>query len=176
MGFKEEKVEQLLKQFEPLLFKTLGRVNVRQTSSNYDDVLQELRLKLIKLAERFDGDPFTHDVVRFLGFAKQGLFRYSLDLLHKESQQPETTGSDVTELEHLLHGDLIFGDNTDIKHFFQQASRLLTQQEQALFVLLAQGGYTTQELADELGVSRKTIYKHKNRIREKLDPLRDLLD
>lgn len=175
MSLKEDRVEQLLKQFEPLLHKTLGRVNLLQRHHNYDDVLQELRLKLIRLAEHFDGDPFKGDVVRFLGFAKQGLFRHTLDLLRKEASQPDTVGTEVTELESMLHSDLVFGDNAHIKAFLQEASELLTESEQKLFVLLVQGGYSNQELADELGVSRKTMQKHKARIQAKLASLKNYL-
>ena len=55
--------EKLLSQFEPLLFKTLSRVNMRRIHADYDDYLQELRLKLLTLADKFDGDPFKEDLV-----------------------------------------------------------------------------------------------------------------
>lgn len=75
MDSHKHQEEQLLVQFEPLLFKTLGRLNIRRVNADYDDFLQELRLKLLTISDKFDGDPYKEDVFRFLGFAKQSLYR-----------------------------------------------------------------------------------------------------
>jgi len=40
---------------------------------------------------------------------------------------------------------------------------------------LLQGGYTGQDIADELGISRKIMNKYKSRIKEKLMPLKGML-
>lgn len=175
MHSKKDKDEQLLKQFEPLLFKTLGRLNIGRRRIDYDDYLQELRLKLLYLAEQFDGDPFKEDIYRFLGFAKQSLYRYTLDLLKKHSQKFDVVNSDVSELGTILHSDLIFDSNPEIQEFFKKASQVLTLKERHIFLLMVEGGYTIQEMADRFGVSRKTMNKYRKTIREKLAPLRGLL-
>lgn len=43
------------------------------SDNQYEDYLQELRIKLIKIAENFDGDPLVKDKYRFTNFAKRGL-------------------------------------------------------------------------------------------------------
>lgn len=167
--------EKLLSQFEPLLFKTLSRVNMRRIHADYDDYLQELRLKLLTLADKFDGDPFKEDLVRFLGFAKQGLYRYTLDLIRKSAENADFVGSDVSELSELLHSDFVFGLSPEIQVFIEQANEVLTVKEREIFAYLLQGGYTGQDIADELGISRKIMNKYKSRIKEKLMPLKGIL-
>lgn len=175
MDSHKHQEEQLLSQFEPLLFKTLGRLNIRRVNADYDDFLQELRLKLLTIADKFDGDPYKEDVVRFLGFAKQGLYRYTIDLLKKSKPKADVVGSDVSQLSELLHSDLVFGINPEVQEFIGRASDVLSDKERRVFALLVEGGYTGQEMADELGVSRKTMNKYKKQIQEKLDPLKDIL-
>ena len=41
-----------LLQFQPLVYKTLNRLNIRSTHMDYDDYFQELQIHLLKIREK----------------------------------------------------------------------------------------------------------------------------
>lgn len=60
--------------------------------------------------------------------------------------------------------------------FYEEVKKRLNSTEVTLFWALLSGNYTSQQLAMEYGVSRKTISKRKKQIRDKLKSLKSILN
>ena len=75
--------EHLIRLFAPLVYKTLARCNIHSAHIHYDDYWQELRIKLLQIAQNFDGQPLTNDDdrYRFTAYAQRGLY-WHLSLIH----------------------------------------------------------------------------------------------
>lgn len=167
--------ERLLQQFEPLLHKTLSQLNIRPSQSNYDDYLQELRIKLLQLSDKFIGDPFGDKIGRFITFARKGLFYYMIDIFRKENKIKNEIPMDISKISFIKEEESYVGQQDNIQSFIQEAEELLTPKEKDIFHLLIQSSYTMQEIANILGVSRNNIHKYKKQIRKKLTPLKFFL-
>lgn len=85
MENNEEK-ELLLAQYTPLLHKVMKSLHLQSFDTQYEDYLQELRIKLIEIAKDFDGDPRDKDKYRFTNYAQRGLRWYLIDLLRKNKK------------------------------------------------------------------------------------------
>lgn len=86
MSFHISQVNELVVKYERLIHYVLNNSSIYQDRDEYDDFAQELRMKLIVLAESSVYDPFTQDGP-FTAYAKRGL-RYKLvDLLRKQNRQ-----------------------------------------------------------------------------------------
>lgn len=84
------------------------------SDNQYEDYLQELRIKLIKIAENFDGDPLVKDKYRFTKFAKRGLTWYLINLLRSDKKaKEEVLLLDITVMEGKYF--VIYPVNADIK-------------------------------------------------------------
>lgn len=166
----------LLKQFEPLLHKTLHRLNIFQGHWHYEDYLQELRLKLLTIDEAFDGKPLKGDGIRFAAYAGKGLYWHLVNLLRSENQQQEILVEDISLLSDTkgMLAPLQAGSYA-LSTFIEGVKQRLDKEELALFYVLADGSYSIHEIAASYGVSRKTIYERKKKLVEKIEELKVLL-
>src|SRR5699024_8270298 len=105
----DEYLDDLLKQFKPLIHKTMNRMKIFQNHMDYDDFIQELQIQLIEILHRFDGDPLASDEDRFkfTAYASNGLYWHGLNLLKKNA--PELIHA---EDEHQM--DWVIYENSDL--------------------------------------------------------------
>lgn len=167
----------LLKQFEPLLHKTLHRLSIFQGHGSYEDYLQELRLKLLAIEAEFDGKPLKGDGIRFAAYAGKGLYWHLVNLLRSDNRQQEFLVEDISLVSDLEAPPIPFLEGTHaLTTFMEEVNQRLTQEELTLFYTLADGSYTMNEIATGYGVTRKTIYDRKKKLVAKLASLKYLLE
>lgn len=108
MGNPSKIYSELLSQYEPLIHKTLSRMNIKQHYRDYDDFAQELRLKLVDIYETFDGNACEEaDKFRFSSYAGKGLYWYGINLIR--TQQDTDMPSEAEEIaDHQLPQPSIF--------------------------------------------------------------------
>lgn len=171
-----EDFEQLLDQYNPLIHRVMKSLYIYPSDNQYEDYLQELRIKLIKIAENFDGDPLVKDKYRFTNFAKRGLTWYLINLFRSDKKaKDEVSLLDITFIEEDGLG-LLEDSRLAVISFYEEVKKRLNSTEITLFWALLSGNYTSQQLAMEYGVSRKTISKRKKQIRDKLQSLKIILN
>lgn len=180
MDMEPEGTSNFLKTFKPLIHKVLNQLNIRQSHMNYEDYYQELQIKLIDILKFFKNDSLDLDEknCKFVAYAKQGLYWEGLDLLRKDNRRPKKA-SGSRPIEWLEDRKAVNFDSFDLnlytEDFFRLAKKRLSSKDFLLLLQLADGQYTMQELADEYGVVRDTIYQWKNRIQERLEDIKDCL-
>lgn len=180
MHADSEEYNDLLRQFEPLIHKTIHRLNIHQNHMDYDDFFQELQLQLVKVYQSSQGEPLTNDIERykFTAYASKGLYWHGINLLKKKDHNSLLTMEDE-KLDWLIHqhteGDLPSESNIHIEDFFKAAQKRLSGADFELLGFIVEDSYTIQELADIFGVSRDTIYQRKKRIRERLSDIKECL-
>lgn len=169
-----------LKEFEPLVHKSLSKLNISQRDRDYDDFFQELQIKLLKIIEKFECDSPDIDEKRykFVFYAGQGLYWHGLELLRiRNNRHFDLIEND--QLEWFAHQDIsddeALTSTLQTEEFFELAKERLSDKEYSLLLKLAEGSYTMQELADAYEVSRTTIYKWRDKIQTRLQDIRDCL-
>lgn len=169
-----------LKQFEPLIYKTLHQFNIRPNDMDYDDYFQELQIKLISLLTIFKNDSGDLEEMnsKFVAYAGKGLYWCLLDLLRKKNES-QLDAMDQHVLESLIdHGEneTVFEEsNLFVQDFFELAKNTLSEKDYQFFLQLADGKKNKQELADEYGVSRPTIYHWQEKLSRRLMMIKDCL-
>lgn len=161
--------EQILIQYNRLIHRVLSDNGQKKTDNNYEDLYQELSIKLIEIAEKFSGDPIE-DAYVFTAYAQQGLQWYLIDLLRSYSSV--SVEIPLSNFIFTPVGAESFSEN--ITAFLSEAKKRLTKSENQLFQSLI-NGQTLSELAKDLGVSKNTMSKRKKRIIEKIKDLKHLL-
>jgi len=180
MIYDATEIDDLLKEFEPLIHKTIQRLNIKQNNADYEDFFQELRLQLIKIYCSFDGKPLVEDTERykFTAYASRGLYWHCVNLLKKEYNTSFQTIEDG-KIDWFMQKDKTtksnFETNIHIEEFFRLAEQRLSKQDYKLLLYLAEEKYTEQELADLMNVSRSTIYQRKKRIKARLSGIKKCL-
>lgn len=172
------KADRLLHQYQPLLHKILHQFQISKYHANYDDYLQELKIKLLELHHKFDGDALSaEDTPRFVHLAKRALYWRMLDLLRQEARRPDTTAFENIG-EHLL-ADAAFaqsrGSSLAIETFLSQARAVLTAEEFTFLMFLIGREMTLAELAEIYDVTRQTIHNWQRNLQHKLADYKDLL-
>ncbi|MGX7107817.1 sigma-70 family RNA polymerase sigma factor [Hutsoniella sourekii] len=172
---REEWYREILDQFEPLLHKTLNSLGIYGFHPDRDDYLQELRLKLIDLALSFQGDLKDLDVARqFVAYSQRGLRWHLINLL-KQPNADKLDFSDVSiESEWEAMGCLDPQDYLT-QDLLSQLRLILNPTEYQIVHLIATDKLTMTQVAEELNLSRKTLYQYRQRIQDKLAPYKDFL-
>lgn len=170
----------LLQEFDPLVHHVLKRLNIKRYYMNYDDLCQELRIKLIEIIKRFDGNPKGQDKGRFITYARKGLYWHAISLLRKDKSGTELdydTAKLANQLQLSHNPEVTWQSDLAIAEFYRQAKIILNPTEYQVFTLLNSQLYTMQEIADLMSLSRKTIYHYKLRIQKKLQLIKkELVD
>ena len=178
MGKCMDSFNQILEQFQPLIYKTLQKLNIQQHHMDYDDFFQELQIQLLKIFDEFSGDVLNQDVDRykFTAYAGQGLYWHGLNLIRAEDVRAYDTIEDG-QLDYLHTSECGFdlASNLNIQEFFDLARVRLSDEDYELLLYLAEGKYGVQELAEVFGVSRKTIYERNKRICRRLEGIKNCL-
>lgn len=175
MELKSLYLSRVIKQFEPLIFKTLSKFKVYPKHVNHEDYAQELRIKLLDLAKGFDGDPLyvDDDRYRFISFACNGLSWHLVNLFKKEKAvthvSPEILEETLEDSVNHSHYQV----HMQLAEYAAYAKEVLNENEYLLYLLLMDLSFTGSEIADLLGISRSTLYEWKKSIQTKLSKLYD---
>ncbi|EFR31640.1 RNA polymerase sigma factor [Eremococcus coleocola] len=168
--------DQLLANYQALIYKTLNRLGISKNHCYYDDYYQELSLKLLALADSFQGDPLGEDRFRFTAYVQKGLYWYLLDLLKARPLKHEIAVEEImTVKESLAQPDSRMVSHHRLMAFYGAVDRHLDESDRQLFYLLADSSFSMTEIAELLGISRKTLYKRKAKLQDQLGSYKFLL-
>lgn len=161
--------DQILRQFEPLIHYTLHRGGLRQSQATYEDYAQELRVRLLFLADDFGPSLLkAPGRYRFTAYAKQALFHRLVDLLRQNTQPTQPT-ADLT----IFEGEGYI-DNNGANDFLSAAKAHLSAKDWAFMQqVIASDNWST--LAKELGISRQALHKKRQKLSRQLAELRPIL-
>ena len=174
-----------LLQFQPLVYKTLNRLNIRSTHMDYDDYFQELQIHLLKIREKSIEAEKSHEkleandekrLAMFIAFATKGLYWHGINMLNKKNKQVFSCTEDE-DLEFLsqsadafeLHQEVYLDD------FFTQAKKRLSTEDYTLLLYLSDGKYSIRDIAKRMGVSVSVIYERRERIQGRLAGIKKCL-
>ncbi|XJS11039.1 sigma-70 family RNA polymerase sigma factor [Aerococcaceae bacterium WGS1372] len=160
-----QQLELLIKQYNRLIHKVLLACG-QYGKPNYEDYYQELSIKLIELADQFNGDPLDQDRYQFANYARKALTRYLIDFMRRERLNKE----DPTLTEYIFETEDAHSSTENLTTILNEISSRLNLSELNLVKGLV-SGITLKELANQLGVSRKTISKRRGQIQKKLEDL-----
>lgn len=168
---------QLLEQYEALIHRTLSRANVRPHYRDYEDLAQELRIKLLDIYDLFDGDALEEDKFRFSAYAGKGLYWHTMNLLREEKDGDMP--SDLEEMDLIENQppqpSLFETAQLSLQSFLHEAKKKLNEKE--LFVLhcCMEGSYKQKEIAEKLEVTSQRVLQYRKKIAEKLVEFQSLL-
>lgn len=166
MSFRTSQVNELMVKYERLIHYVLNNSSIYQDRDEYDDFAQELRMKLIVLAESSVYDPFTQDGP-FTAYAKREL-RYKLvALLRKQNRQTALdpiAWDDKVEDAHVIpcHDEARIIDKLAI----MDIKKKLDARNREILRLQYEEGYTVKEIAEHLNISRAAISRRRRKIAE----------
>ena len=150
--------EKLVEMYSSVIHHILHHHGVFSHHQNYDDYFNELYIKLLDLADKFQGDALD-DAERghFVAYAERQLWQ----LLKQERQRKREI-----PLENLFFqrsGDEVESELTRID-FLANARRVLEKEEYDFLLVVVDGNWTVSDKAKMLGMSRKTYYQKRSRI------------
>lgn len=154
--------EKLVEMYSSVIHHTLHHHGVFSHHQNYGDYFNELYIKLIDLADKFQGDALD-DTERghFVAYAKAGLERQLWQLLKQERQRKREI-----PLENLCiqqSSDELESELTRID-FLANARRVLEKEDYDFLLVVVDDNWTVSDKAKMLGMSRKTYYQKRSRI------------
>lgn len=154
---------------EVVVFGVLKRLNIRPWHHNYQDLVQEGRLEFVAAYQKYP-DERTNEK-QMLAYIYQSVKWRLLDKLRRSTRinMPILRGG-VEPLTNLSFNDGAIED-IETNLIFEKLLAVLTEKEQLLMCGLYQDGKTMSQLADELKVSRKTLYVWRNHIKAKIKPI-----
>lgn len=169
-----------LKQFQLLIHKVLHRLNMHQGQMDYEDYYQELQIKLIDILKGFENDSpdLEEKNAKFTAYASQGLYWHGLDLLRNKNKNSFLT-TESASFDYMLDGDTQSVDSLkstlNTEDFFRLAKKRLSEKDYIFLLQIAHGQQTMEELAVDYGVAKDTVYQWKNRLKERLDGIKDCI-
>ena len=136
--------EKLVEMYSSVIHHTLHHHGVFSHHQNYGDYFNELYIKLLDLADKFQGDALD-DAERghFVAYAKAGLERQLWQLLKQEHQRK----SELARID-----------------FLANARRVLEKEEYDFLLVVVDDYWTVFDKTKMLGMSRKTYYQKRSRI------------
>lgn len=173
-------ISSFLKQFKPLIHKSLNRLSIYSNNMDYEDYYQELQMKLMEILKVFKNDSLDLEEknAKFIAYAGQGLYWHGLDLI-KNRRSNSLKTMEATSLEYLVDGekfaDFYSEKSLEMEEFFHLAEKRLSLTDFDFLVQLADGQRSMEELARQYGVSRTTLYQWKKRIKFRLEAIKDCL-
>lgn len=165
-----EMEERFFDQYGGVVYGAIKRLGIRRAHPDFEDYVQEGLLALDKAYETFPKELETEeDWVPFGGFAYRKVRWRIVDELRRKKKQtdreaelPEAFEALIPNADAELESDLIEREGMlDVLH-------LLNEEEQLYVLDVVVRGKTPTQMAETHGVSRKTIYKRRKRIAEKL--------
>ncbi|RLK63302.1 sigma-70 family RNA polymerase sigma factor [Atopobacter sp. AH10] len=160
-------MENLWEQHQRVIYYSLAHLGIFKSHGDFEDFVQDGFLKLCDLAQRFKGDWLLENRYQFISYAKISLRRFYLDLLHRKSYRKDDK-NDPALLDLLAdekQNDL--AENLLIRDCLAQ----IRPEDCQLFLALYHGGKSKEDLAQQFGLSRRTLYRRIDRIKIALAPL-----
>lgn len=169
----------LINSFQPLVYKTLSRLNISQSNLFFEDYVQELTIHLLSLQDSFKQDVFESDKNRFkfTSYAAKGLYWFALNLIRSNKIVCSYTSA-VDDMEYYINKkdtQKTPNSNLHITDFLRQAEKRLTVEDYRLLIYISEDVYTPSEIATMMGISRSTFYERKQKIQLRLKDLRRCL-
>lgn len=174
-------VSRFLVDFKPLIYKTLKRLNIQPRHMDYEDCFQELQIHLLSIRKSYLKSGKLADAeterYKFTSYAGQGLYWHGLNLIKKNKKAAfqAIDSKDIEWLNHAQNNKPSTRSDIVLSDFFCQAKKMLTDEDYLLLLFLADEEYTIDKIAEEMQVSRSTIYQRKSRIQERLQDIKDCL-
>ena len=164
------KEAEFFNQYEGVVFGVLKRLSIHPTNPDYEEYVQTGRLRLVEAYEEFQENPWKEEHINaFVSYAFTKIRWGILDHLRQNVriQQREQEWDDSFNHTLSFKKDE-FVDQVLEKEWFTQVLSLLNPSEKRLVVYLCNHQLTITAIARKEGVSRKTIYKRRNQIKQKL--------
>lgn len=154
--------EKLVEMYSSVMHHTLHHHGVFSHHQNYGDYFNELYIKLLDLADKFQGDALD-DAERghFVAYAKAGLERQLWQLLKQEHQRKREI-----PLENLFFHQSCDEVESELARidFLANARRVLEKEEYDFLLVVVDDYWTVFDKTKMLGMSRKTYYQKRSRI------------
>lgn len=181
---KEMTYEEVLTKFTPLMNKFANAKLNQMAYENHnkpekDELLQELRLEVWEAYKRYDKTQAVFSTFLYyrlkLGLTR-GTNKYYAQKRNNEAGEVSFSstlnGDTETTLESAVgEFDAGFGA-TEFGKFIMDLEKTLTDREKMyLQILMSDGSYTVQNMADEMGLTRQGVNKAFNKFKEKLEKI-----
>ena len=154
--------EKLVEMYSIAIHHTLHHHGVFSHHQNYGDYFNELYIKLLDLADKFQGGALD-DAERghFVAYAKASLERQLWQLLKQERQRKREIPLENLFIKQSI--DKVESELTRID-FLANTRRVLEKDEYDFLLVIADDHWTVSDKAKMLGMSRKTYYQKRARI------------
>ncbi|WP_028273438.1 sigma-70 family RNA polymerase sigma factor [Atopococcus tabaci] len=165
-----EMEDDFFKQYSVVVYGAVKRLGIWRSHPDYDDHVQEGLVALVDAYETFPERLETEeDWAPFGGYAYQKVRWRLLDNLRRKKKQTDREAQ-LPEAFDTLFPDTDAVWETDLieKEWMLEVLHRLNEEEQLYVLDAVVRGKTPTEMARTRGVSRKTIYKRRKRIAEKL--------
>ncbi|MCQ9210464.1 sigma-70 family RNA polymerase sigma factor [Granulicatella seriolae] len=170
-NLSEETTNKLLEQYEPLIHHTLKTMNLTSYHTDYQDLLQNGRILLIEAYLTSKEDAFEEPSrYRFANYAKKSIRWMCLDHFRKTNK--------ISQKE-VITGDQVLVDTQDLQHehdyqsleykeLLDKIQRKLSPHEWQVFLALLDEEKSRKQIAADLQIDRKRLYRQRKRIQEKI--------
>lgn len=157
-------------QYEGVVYGVLKRLAIHQLHPHYDDFAQIGRLKLVEAYEAYPDDPFQElNRGRFVGYAFTKIRWAIIDEIRRQNRYADHEQGWDDSLDHILStAEICHLENVLEQEWLIEVFKPLCANERRLIVDLCFHHLSITAIAKKEGVSRKTIYQRRNRIKEKL--------
>lgn len=171
---KSESEIDFFEQYEGVVFGVLKRLNISRNHPDYDDLAQIGRLKLVDAYETYPDDPWAEESRgQFVGYAFTKIRWGIIDAIRKlaNRSEKEQEWNDTFDLT-LPASDQPITDKVLENEWLQEVLQPLSDKEKRLVIDLCIHRLTITAIAEKEGVSRKTIYQRRKKVKEKLQTTR----
>lgn len=180
MDYDSIETSRFLAEFNPLIHKTLHRLQITKSHMDYEDYFQELQIHLLKIRKKYKKAEEITDKeterYKFLAYADKGLYLRGINLL-KKNQKAVFHSVEDEDFDWLCFeqpaSDLATKADVYVEDFFKQAKKILKAEEYLLLLYLSDEQYTTLDIAELMGISRVSVYNRKQKLQEKLEKIKD---
>lgn len=167
---KEDLADDFFFVHESIIYGVLRACHITLTNPDYEDFLQIGRIKLVEAYEYFPKNLSSEmHFYQFTGYAYQRIRWAILDEVRKDSKRYSNEYELSEEYLSFIPNEAdINEDNILLSDLFQSMLYCLSKREQDYLIDAVIYRLNMSEIARKYGVSRKTVYKLKYRVSEKL--------
>ncbi|MGY3724345.1 RNA polymerase sigma factor, sigma-70 family [Granulicatella balaenopterae] len=160
--------EWVVEQFEGMVRKQLFRMNISYYHADYEDLLQEGRLVVLKTASEFVVDWNDEvDVGRFMCLAGKRIRWRLLDFL-RHNQREAAVSCDDEEFYYLEDEDIALDQELEQVTLMKEVRKALNDEEWQLVVALMDADRPRTQIAKDFHMSRKILYTKRKELQKKL--------